>query len=436
MDPLPKEGLQEFGREQELAQAKEWFEERLKTALVALYDPSTLRASQLITMLNAGRRGDPITLLRDTLLEAIEALKPDANTPRGSHTWRAYSILRRRYTEQVPQKSVAKDMGLSVRQLQREEKMSRQLLTDFLWTRFNLDARATELVQNAPAGGEAHAGEQSAPQPAREQELEWLRASVTTQEVDLTALVQDVLLTAEQMLRKNEVTCRMEAPDGGVTAALPGAILRQALLNVLAVLSKNFPGSGITIMAENEPERMTVCLECLPGAAPALDGARLLVQYECAVSLMQVCQGSIEVNTSGNSAVTRITIPLQRRTPVLVIDDNEDALQLMERYLAGTPYRFAGVRDTRNAVAMAEKIRPGAIVLDVMMPEKDGWNLLGQFRQHPAIKDIPVIVCTILAQRDLALALGADDFLRKPVSRQILLAALGCLLASQSKASG
>jgi CheY-like chemotaxis protein len=108
----------------------------------------------------------------------------------------------------------------------------------------------------------------------------------------------------------------------------------------------------------------------------------------------------------------------------------------MERYLAGTPYRFAGVRDTRNAVAMAEKIRPGAIVLDVMMPEKDGWNLLGQFRQHPAIKDIPVIVCTILAQRDLALALGADDFLRKPVSRQILLAALGCLLASQSKASG
>ena len=62
------------------------------------------------------------------------------------------------------------------------------------------------------------------------------------------------------------------------------------------------------------------------------------------------------------------------------------------------------------------------------MPQTDGWRVLSQLRQHPVTADTPVIVCTILAQQALALSLGANAFLRKPITRQDFLAALDCLV--------
>ena len=62
--------------------------------------------------------------------------------------------------------------------------------------------------------------------------------------------------------------------------------------------------------------------------------------------------------------------------------------------------------------------------LDVMMPEHDGWRVLTDLKSDSATRDTPVIVCSILAQRDLALARGAVSFIRKPVSRQDLLSSL------------
>jgi CheY-like chemotaxis protein len=63
-------------------------------------------------------------------------------------------------------------------------------------------------------------------------------------------------------------------------------------------------------------------------------------------------------------------------------------------------------------------------VLDVMMPEVDGWKVLAQLRQHPATADLPILVCTILPQEEIALDMGASGFHSKPVTRQQFLAAL------------
>ena len=63
-------------------------------------------------------------------------------------------------------------------------------------------------------------------------------------------------------------------------------------------------------------------------------------------------------------------------------------------------------------------------LVDVMMPQIDGWEVLGQLKQHPLTSHIPIIVHTILAQEELALSLGASALLRKPVTRQGFLAAL------------
>jgi CheY-like chemotaxis protein len=80
---------------------------------------------------------------------------------------------------------------------------------------------------------------------------------------------------------------------------------------------------------------------------------------------------------------------------------------------------------------MAQTVAPRLIVLDVMLPDVDGWELLGRLRAHPGTQDVPVIVHTILPQEQLARALGADAFLRKPVGREALLALLDRTLAQE-----
>jgi CheY-like chemotaxis protein len=146
-----------------------------------------------------------------------------------------------------------------------------------------------------------------------------------------------------------------------------------------------------------------------------------------AEQLVRLCRGSLETawSVEGEDAfAASILLPIAEQVTVLVVDDNADTLQLFQRYLSGSHYRFIGAQDAQRGFALAEGSGPQIIVLDVMMPQQDGWALLGRLREHPRTRRIPIIVCTILSQEELALALGAAEFIRKPVGRTELLSAL------------
>jgi CheY-like chemotaxis protein len=119
-----------------------------------------------------------------------------------------------------------------------------------------------------------------------------------------------------------------------------------------------------------------------------------------------------------------LSLPALEQLPVLVIDDNADTLQLLQRYTTGTRYRLITSQDPEQALSLVDQLHPQIVVLDVMMPQVDGWELLGRLRQHPVAQHTPIIVCTILAQEELALSLGADAFIPKPIQRQDFLATL------------
>ena len=108
----------------------------------------------------------------------------------------------------------------------------------------------------------------------------------------------------------------------------------------------------------------------------------------------------------------------------LVIDDHPDTSDLLKRYLAGTRYRLVATTEPRRGLDLALELQPYVILLDVMMPDADGWEVLTRMKQLAATASIPIWVCTVLDQSELALALGANGFLRKPVMRQELLAVL------------
>lgn len=125
----------------------------------------------------------------------------------------------------------------------------------------------------------------------------------------------------------------------------------------------------------------------------------------------------------GRLSVT-LLLPAPEQSIVLVVDDNADWLELVQRYAAGSRCQVVTSSMPETACAMAGKVQPSLIILDVMMHNVDGWQVLSELRHDPATSHIPVVVCTVLPLEEMALALGANAFLQKPVSQQQFLRVL------------
>jgi PAS domain S-box-containing protein len=109
---------------------------------------------------------------------------------------------------------------------------------------------------------------------------------------------------------------------------------------------------------------------------------------------------------------------------VLVIDDDQQARDLLVRMLAKAGFHAISASDGATGLDLARSERPAVITLDVMMPGMDGWEVLSALKADAATVDIPVIMVSVLDERQLGFALGAADYLKKPIDRQALLKAL------------
>jgi len=109
---------------------------------------------------------------------------------------------------------------------------------------------------------------------------------------------------------------------------------------------------------------------------------------------------------------------------VLVIDDDPAARGLLQKMLARDGFRVVTAADGKTGLAMARSKRPAAITLDVMMPGMDGWAVLTALKSDPDLTEIPVVMVTVLEDSQLGFALGAADYLTKPVERARLVEAL------------
>ena len=110
---------------------------------------------------------------------------------------------------------------------------------------------------------------------------------------------------------------------------------------------------------------------------------------------------------------------------VLIVDDEKATHDLLERELAGAGYHLLHAAGGREGLKLAKQARPDVITLDIIMPDLDGWSVLKALKADPELCDIPVVLVTIMRDRDLGFALGAADYLTKPLDREMLMRVVG-----------
>jgi CheY-like chemotaxis protein len=109
-----------------------------------------------------------------------------------------------------------------------------------------------------------------------------------------------------------------------------------------------------------------------------------------------------------------------RAGTVLVIDDNAEARDLVRRFLTDEGFEVVEAAGGEAGLALARSAQPDLITLDVLMPTMDGWSVLAALKADPALAGIPVVMLTMLDDKNLGFALGASDFMTKPIDRDRL----------------
>jgi len=132
------------------------------------------------------------------------------------------------------------------------------------------------------------------------------------------------------------------------------------------------------------------------------------------------------VKTSEISKPSKVNIQTlinNRQNPILIIDDDPEVRYTIGQYLITKGYEVAYAASGDEGLQKAIKLQPFAITLDIMMPKKDGWMILRELKNQPATKDIPVILISIIGDKNRGIGLGAFEYFVKPISPDKLLSA-------------
>ena len=118
---------------------------------------------------------------------------------------------------------------------------------------------------------------------------------------------------------------------------------------------------------------------------------------------------------------------------ILVVEDDQPTIELLTIHLTQAGYKVAHAYNGEEAIEKARTLKPFAITLDVMLPKKDGWEVLQELKSDELTANIPVIIHSIVDNKELAFALGATDYILKPLDKDILIEKLNELAATKAK---
>jgi signal transduction histidine kinase/CheY-like chemotaxis protein len=131
----------------------------------------------------------------------------------------------------------------------------------------------------------------------------------------------------------------------------------------------------------------------------------------------RVEEGALETGTLTSESA-------ERADTILVVEDDRRSADLLVLYLEDAGFRVVVARDGVEGLELAQQLTPSALILDILLPRLDGWDLLTRLKAAPETADIPVVIVSMLDERGEGFALGASDYLVKPVGREQIVESL------------
>ena len=295
------------------------------------------------------------------------------------------------------------------------------------------------------------------------------KMDVYLESFDVADMIADVEGTIAPLVEKNKNALVLACADGLGTMHSDLTKIRQTMFNLLSNAAKFTEGGKITVSASRvtrgdaewivievgdtgigmTPGQMDKLFEAFSQADASTTRQYGGTGLGLAIS-RQFCRllgGDITVDsTPGSGTVFTVSLPANAAgidagidagteeaqpaaaddsaTTVMVVDDDPAGRELLSRHLVRKGYRVETAASGQEAMERVRQVRPAAITLDVLMPQKDGWSVLSALKGDPELADIPVIMVTITDNKKLAYSLGAADFLIKPVDPEHLLSVI------------
>ncbi len=291
------------------------------------------------------------------------------------------------------------------------------------------------------------------------------KMELTFESVDLREIIKGVMSTAIALVKDKPIELQQSIAPGLPVVRGDARRIRQVCLNLVSNAAKFTEQGFICLAAEarlNEvvisvadsgvgipPEKIEKIFEPFTqvDASSTRRAGGTGLGLSISKQFVELHSGRIWVeSTPGEGSTFYFTLPIEQTPPplrgeesgegveqpepeldrglVLCVDDDAGVITLFRRYLSRQGYRVVGLTDSTAAVERARQLKPFAITLDVLMPDRDGWQVVQELKADPETRHIPVIMCTILGEEKQGLSLGASDYLVKPIMEQELLAAL------------
>ncbi|NJM40142.1 MAG: response regulator [Anaerolineae bacterium] len=382
----------------------------VRSALAHLYDAASLQTHPLNALLDADKTLDTITRaqrLRRLLLDGIESLRPRSTLATIPQAARAYAILSYRYVDGLTMDEITNKLSLSRRQIYREHEKGIEAIAVLLADQYSANQPPNPAASNLELA---------------QVEVSRLRQSLRTESLSLSDVLDGVLALLSPMAEQAGVEVNVQ-----LTPNLPNlpnvqadrVQLRQALIGVLAY-ALEIASASVRLNISSATNRVKVdvaasALKATPCDEDAADAE--CVELAIAKALIEAQGGQLAFTSNPTTWQAALHLPATQQATLLVIDDNADLVALFRRYLAGHQVNVIGITESERALQLAAELQPALILLDVMMPGLDGWEVLQHLQSTPETGHIPVVVCSVMKEHKLAHSMGARGCLTKPVSQ-------------------
>lgn len=395
-----------------------FFNEVIKDVLDNIYDIASLETHPaLFSVIKppSGLTGSKGEYVRQFMIDAIEQLRPPLKElSLTAPEWRPYIILIKRYIEGMGSQELADLLAISQRQMRRDHHKALTAISEIVWA---------ICYPNEKSDGE--------------EELNPI-IEIHNEMIDPIETTKGVYAMLRNQFDQKQIHVEFLPSNGYTPVITDRVILRQVLISLFNDILHNQAGETLQIRCDSSINQVSLefksivncdSCDCDPSSDETNVDEFTAVNYWCErihSRLEEIC-----INEGATRIVKRtLWLPHSDQKIMLVIDDQEPVVNLFQRYLSQTDILIIGVSHPEDAIPLARHLRPALITLDVMMPKMDGWELLQLIKLDEMLNDIPVIVCSAWDDPELSRSLGAQVYLKKPVTQKMLLEAVNSLLTA------